>query len=244
MQRKDQLREQLCAAVIAMIALLAAAGARAQTITVNDRSDPGSGSTCTLHEAIKLANASGSTGTCAETGSGAPTINFAAGLASETVTLSSVLPTITASSLTIVGPTNSPSGITIDGASDFQVMIVGSGAVFVLNNLTIADGNSAASNGAGIDNAGTLTVSNCGFSDNMTQEIGPLVGGSENESGATLTVTNSTFAGNSAFASGAIENDRTITVANSTFSQNSATGNERRDQRLQREDDDKWQHLQ
>ena len=75
-------------------------------------------------------------------------------------------------------------------------------------------------NGSGTVNDGTLTVTNSTFSGNSTQFSG---GGIKNN--ATLTVTNSTFSGNSAFNGGGIYNSvaTTLTVTSSTFSENSAS---------------------
>src|SRR5262249_20573575 len=156
--------------------------------------------------------------------------------------------------LTISGPA-SP-GITIDGGSKVQVMQVASVATLNLNNLTIADGyldlnsrhfdgggidnegtlrvtNSTFSankavNGAGIYNVGMLTVTNSNFSGNSVEAVG---GGIYNHAGI-LTVINSTFCGNSGAAigggGGGIATDGTVnaanTVSNSTFCGNSGGG--------------------
>jgi CSLREA domain-containing protein len=75
--------------------------------------------------------------------------------------------------------------------------------------------------GAGIFNNGTLTVTNSTFSGNSATSAG----GGIFSLGGTTTVTNSTFSGNSAnFAGGGIASfGGTLTVTNSTFSGNSAT---------------------
>ncbi len=79
-----------------------------------------------------------------------------------------------------------------------------------LQNMTIIGGNS--SNGGGISNSGTLTVSNSTFSGNSAASIG---GGISND--GTLTVSNSTLSGNSATVGGGILNVGTLTVSNSTL---------------------------
>lgn len=100
--------------------------------------------------------------------------------------------------------------ITISGGNpSFQV---NTGVNFTVQNLTIADGT-------GINNAGTLTVTNSTFSGNNAGNVG--VGGAIWNSG-TLTVTSSTFTSNRAVAGGAISNSGTLTVTNSTFASNSA----------------------
>jgi predicted outer membrane repeat protein len=62
-------------------------------------------------------------------------------------------------------------------------------------------------------------VTNTTFSGNSASEFG---GGIDNK--GTLTVTNSTLAGNSAAGGGGILNDGTLRVTNSTLSGNSASG--------------------
>ena len=167
-----------------------------------------------------------------------------------TITLTSELPAITNTSpgsLTIDG---SGQAITVDGAGMFQIFDISSGTLG-LRFLTLAHGTvigneeGLGAGGAVFNEGGTLTVTNCTFSDN--QSTGSAVGGSGNglpgqggaiyNSGA-LTVTDSTFSGNGATGGagattgvgggegegGAIYNDSAMTVINSTFSANQATG--------------------
>jgi hypothetical protein len=112
-------------------------------------------------------------------------------------------------------------------------------ATLNLNNVSIANGV-AISDGAGIDNAGTLTVADSVFSGNEAEgpgggifnrgvltvtkstfsgNVGDGGGGILNDVGATLTVTGSTFTGNISLhgGAGALSNDGTLTVINSTF---------------------------
>ncbi|MFI5395426.1 MAG: choice-of-anchor Q domain-containing protein [Candidatus Binatia bacterium] len=70
------------------------------------------------------------------------------------------------------------------------------GITFTVQNLTIANGKLVDGAGAGISNGGTLTVTNSTFSGNST--YGDGVGGGIVTFGGTLTITNSTFSGNSA----------------------------------------------
>jgi len=76
--------------------------------------------------------------------------------------------------------------------------------------------------GGAIDSAGTLTISNSTFSGNSAQ----TAGGAIVNRGGTLTISTSTFSGNSApSGGGAIANlDGTLTISNSTFSDNSSGG--------------------
>jgi CSLREA domain-containing protein len=191
------------------------------TITVNSLADPGAKGLCTLRDAITAANTMTATNGCAA-GNGNDTIQFSV---TGTILLTSTLPEITDSQLTINGPA-SP-GITIHGGDKVQGMRVASGAMLNLNKLTIANGNGLSAGvspvcsfppfcgGGGIFNSGTLTVSHSTFSGNST-----FLGGGISNSG-TLTVTHSTFSGNAANHGGGIANQGNLTVANSTFSSNS-----------------------
>ena len=71
-------------------------------------------------------------------------------------------------------------------------------------------GNNAEDEGAGIDNGGTLAVSNSTFAGNTT--LGGPGGGIE--SSGTLTVVNSTLVGNGALEGAGIANEGTATLAN------------------------------
>ena len=228
--------------------------ASTNTITVNNTTDPATTSGngfCTLREAIDNANAKSDTtaGDCAA-GAGTDTINFSV---SGTITLGSGLPAIV-NTLTIDGTGQT---VTIDGASSFGILVVDSLATLNLQFLTLADGKAKGTSGTtggnaeggAISNQGTLTVTNCTFSDNASGWAG---GGIFNDFGAgTLTVTNcifsgntgglsatgagaaidiaqgtgivtnSTFSGNSGYTGGGIFNESTLTVTDSTFSGNS-----------------------
>ena len=117
--------------------------------------------------------------------------------------------------------------VTISGGNSVGVFSVNTGVTFTVQNLTIANGNSAAPDGGAITNRGTLTVTNGTFSDNR----GNFGGGVLNLRG-TVTVTNSTFSGNSAYhvgetyggggGAGIANVSGTVTVASSAFSGNSA----------------------
>jgi hypothetical protein len=149
-------------------------------------------------------------------GKGHDTIQFSV---TGTIKLADTLPEITDVELTINGPP-SP-GITISGGGKVQVMQVASGATLNLKNATIAEGSIffvSLGSGGGIENQGTLTVTNSTFSGNSVDFSG---GGIFNEPRATLTIINSTFSSNTAdLDTGGITNTGTLTVINSTFSGN------------------------
>ena len=195
-------------AVLVTSLLTRPALARAATITVNSLADPNPGTTlCVLRDAITAANTKAAINGC-PAGTGTDTINFSV---SGMIDLGSTLPTITntsPNSLTIDGTGQS---ITISGQNLYRVMEVGvvGPATVKLANLNIANGNGGGSFGGGgiLSNGSTslLTVSNCTFANNNSGFAG---GGIEND-GGTLTVTNSTFSGNSApeGGGGGIQND-------------------------------------
>jgi len=81
------------------------------------------------------------------------------------IALGSSLPDIVSGeTLTIQGPATSAE-ITIDGGGKYQVMVVDSGGTLNIANLTIANGISSPGSfhGGGIVNEGTLTVTNSTF---------------------------------------------------------------------------------
>ncbi len=166
--------------------------------------------TCSLRDAITLANSYGS-----------GDISFASSITStpSTITLGSALPPITATNINITGP--GANLLTISGNKQYEVFNINSGVTASISGLTIANGN--ASSGGGINNAGTLTVSNSAFSGNSAASA--YGGGISN--GGTVTVSNSTFSGNTAgIGGGGISNGSSgiVTVSNSTFSGNTAGG--------------------
>ncbi len=184
-------------------------------ITVNTLSDAISADGfCSLREAITNANNAAQTYTDCAAGTGSDTIVFSV---SGAITLGSSLPAIV-NTLTIDGTGQT---LTVDGADSYGVLSVNSAATLNLNHLAITNGN--ATNGGGIYNDGTLTVTDSTFWGNNAT----YGGGIYNYTSCTLTVTNSTFWDNAAATvGGGIINYGTLTVTNSTFSDNTATTDE------------------
>ena len=213
-------------------------------IIVNSLADgaPANNGQCTLREAIINANGNNQSGStdCAP-GNGADTITFSIGT---TINLTSALPDIT-DSLTINGrlsPTEPLLTVRRDTGGDYRIFNITGGTVS-LNGLTIANGK--ADNGGGVlSNAATLNLNDCYLTGNTATEYG---GGfsidsgtatltdctvSENTAGiagggggaffgAKFTVSGSTFSGNSARNSSALELEGvTATITNSTISGN------------------------
>ncbi|HTY56777.1 MAG TPA: choice-of-anchor Q domain-containing protein, partial [Candidatus Binataceae bacterium] len=194
-------------------------------IIVDNLSDSIVAGHCTLREAINNANNPNvpdtSGGDCAVPTTSITTIDFSV---SGPLTLASTLPAIangSGGSLTIDG---SGQTVTISGANQYQVIVVNAHATLNLNQLTIANGSSP-SNGGGIENNGTVGLTNCTFSSNSSTGGD---GGAVDNNGS-LTVTDCTFSNNSAPTGGgdggAIENESTGTmmVTGTTFSSNTAT---------------------
>jgi hypothetical protein len=182
-------------AAVLMLALFSASPALATTRTVTNTNDSGAGS---LRQAILDADAANTD----------DTIMFSV---TGTITLTSGVLEIQ-HSLMISGPGASSLAISGNGAS--RVFMVDSGATVSISGLTIEDGSSFSGTnvGGGIYTFGTLSVTNCTFSNNSA--VGG--GGLGTEPGSTVTVTNCTFSGNSADYGGGIINYATMTVTNST----------------------------
>lgn len=127
-----------------------------------------------------------------------------------TITLNGSALTI-ASSVTIIG--SGASHLAISGNGKIQVFLVNTGVTADISGMTIE--NALGMWGGGIENLGTLTVSDSTLSANSAH----WGGGIWNQ--GTLTVINSTLSGNSATGSngagGGIYNGRTLTVINSTL---------------------------
>jgi hypothetical protein len=85
--------------------------------------------------------------------------------------------------------------------------------------LTVRSGNAGVGGGALTNNGGIVTVSNSTFTGNSAQDLGGAI---DNESG-TLTVVNSTLDHNSADVGGGIYNRGTLWLINSTLTGNTAT---------------------
>lgn len=158
------------------------------------------------------------------------TITFAFTSPCSTILLTSPID-ITADVI-IQGP--GANSLAVSGQNEVQVFDVSSGVTATISGLTIENGFlfDLTQGGAGIDNLGSLTVSDSTMVGNSAYEAhgggqpGPDagLGGGVLNSGA-LTVTNSTLSDNTASAGGGgIYNEGTLTVADSTLSGNSAPG--------------------
>jgi predicted outer membrane repeat protein len=209
-QAKSKSRIIIAAALplifLALLMGVRAGGARAHSTTrvpnsylVTNRDDSGEGS---LQQAILDANAN----------PGPDTIQFDKA-AWGTITLTSGELLIT-DDLTITGPGSSI--VTVTSNHQSRVFHINLNLTVDISGLTISDGS--ADFGAGIENAGTLSLTNVVLSGNTATNSG---GGIYN--GGFLTINNSTLSSNSATSGGGISGSGQITITNSTLSGNTAT---------------------
>jgi hypothetical protein len=161
---------------------------------------------------------------------------------SRTITLSTTLQITTSVTIT------DSQGVTISGNNLVQVLLVNESAstdTVVINGLTLTKGNAgsgggiqiqqgtvtlvgtkitanSAGSGGGVYNQGTLTLSQCGITDNTATD--GFGGGVENVYGATLTLQGSAVTGNiNTFSQGGgLDNAGTLTITGGTFSENQA----------------------
>jgi hypothetical protein len=167
----------------------------------------------TLREAILAANLDVSVDG-SPLGRKADTILFATGQG--VIFLGSQLPLVT-EGLSISGP---GSGVlVVDGNQSSRILEIDRGVSVKISGLTIARGNSGGSDGAGILNRGTLTVTRSRFLDNATARDGGAIANH-----GVLFVDRSFFSGNSALNGGAVLNNHRATVTASTFSSNFTGG--------------------
>jgi len=215
-----------CALLTPVLLFLLAGAAHATELTVNNTTDPASGTasncapananTCSLRDAVAAA------------GDG-DLIGFAVGN-NQTITLTSNAPLAVGLNVTIDGG-NSP-GLTVDGNNATTVFSITGGTVSI-SNLSIAHGQASVTDpyqaagqydGGAIFNASVLTLDQVTIHDNSANARG---GGIYNFTGL-VTMTNSTVSGNSAPDGGGIFNadlvgTTNVAIVNSTITGNSAT---------------------
>src|SRR5262249_50990415 len=134
--------------------------------------------------------------------------------------------TITVTSPLVFTNTTTPEAIqgtgvpnlTISGGNTTQIFKVSPGTTVTLGGLTLSGGS--ADSGAAVDNLGTLTVSGVMLQGNVAATFG---GSILNETGANLTVNNSTFTGDSAAQGGAVYNNGMLTIFSSTLTNNTSS---------------------
>jgi len=148
---------------------------------------PGTGNGCTLREAMNAAN----------TTVGTQDITFAPSLTAggpTTITLLTALPFIS-SDLSITGP--GADLLTVQrssavGTPDFRIFSIGNSRTVSISDLTITNGKGNGA-GGGVNNQGTLTLTNCNVYGNSTTSID---GGGIQNTGVSLTIRNCNIGGN------------------------------------------------
>ena len=219
---------RLLSAVLAGCFFALPAAAPAATFTVDSTSDavdatPGNGTcstagnVCSLRAALQEANAL----------SGADIVAVPAGTYQLTISGSG-------EDLAATGDLDITSPIAVQGASarlttvsettgDRTFQVVSGVAGASLSGMTISGANTAAF-GAGVHNAGTLTIASTAIRGNTSTAAGGGGGGIANFPGGVLTVDRSEISGNTAVNGGGIFNSSaSATVLNSTVSGNSST---------------------
>jgi fibronectin-binding autotransporter adhesin len=189
-------------------------GAFQSTLVVNTTSDSGYGllsppGELSLRQAIGLADFLGGTQTI--------TFDPAAFATAQTIALTGGQLELsgTGGLLTIDGPS---SGLTIDAGENSRVFVVDSGATAAISGLALTGGSVSRGFGAGLENLGTVTVTDCTISGNSDS----LGRGGGLANGGTATLVDCTINGNSAGDGGGVYNNGTVTLTGCTISGNSA----------------------
>lgn len=202
--------------------------AHATTIIVSNTNDNGPGS---LRQALSIANEGD--------------VIDATGISGVIILTSGEL--LVSGSITINGA--GADLLAVDGNATSRVFQITSGHTVTISDVTIRNGHAPGSDGGGILNDATLTITNCTVSDNTAGHGGGAFNagtlsivnctisgntaasgnpaaegaGTYNADASTLTITNSTFSGNAAADyGGACFNFGTLVIANSTLSDNSS----------------------
>ena len=133
------------------------------------------------------------------------------------------LPVITGK-VTIQGSGATIARSSATGTPVFRIFDVASAGSLTLNSVTISNGlaSNGQQGGGGIFNHGTLTITGSTFTGNSAPSSSGTSGGGINNSG-TLNLSTSTFTGNSAQEGGGVFNQKTATITNDTFTSNTAT---------------------
>lgn len=113
--------------------------------------------------------------------------------------------------------------VTIDAGSSNRMFIINSGRTVTMSGLTFTRGSSTT--GGAIQNAGTLNLNSCTFTNNRATGTGINTGGAIQNTG-TLNINGCTFTSNNADDYGGAvynANTGTVTVTNSNFNTNTGT---------------------
>jgi len=182
----------------------------------------------TLREAVSWANASSNLNPINVKTPAPNTILFDtthAFATPQTITLASgpLTLTNTTTPVAITGPSASANAVTISGGGLSGVLSVAAKVKASISYLTITGGSAisvtGAGDGGGIDNFGTLLVTDSTLRNNAAIDGGGIA----NELGGTLTLVGSTVNNNSGTSGGGIYNVGTLLMTNSTVASNTAS---------------------
>jgi CSLREA domain-containing protein len=211
------LRARAGVVLAAWIALVWAPHASSATFTVTRTDDPVPGacdSDCSLREAVRAADA----------GSGSDTIvlpagHFRLGIAGVGEDAAAKGDLDLTKSVTITGA--GARATVVDAMGIDRVFDVASGTTVLISDLTVT-GGTVDGDGGGIQNAGTLTLVHDAVVGNRIP--GTNSGGGISSPGPSLTITQSTVAWNHGYNGGGIAFAHTLTVSDSTIAGNVAGG--------------------
>ncbi len=181
----------------------------------------GSGTSGTLPYVVFLANANANPG-----GNGAE-IRFDSSVfaSPQTITLGATLVlSQTIGPEVIDGP--GAGLVTVSGGGTVGVFQIDSGVTATLSGVTITDGFTTG-DGGGIDNDGSLDISDSSVTNNKATDSADYAGGGGIYNGGTLTISNSSITGNQQegnTAGGGIYNDGTLTISDCSVANNQAPG--------------------
>ena len=198
----------LASMVLGMLAV--ASPAWAETLTVTNKDDSGTGS---LRAAVATAN----------TNSEADTITFDLPEGENTITLTTDQISFTESQKTTVD--GGAGGVTVSGGDATRVFYVDSGGNLSTKRLTISDGSAPTAQGGGIFNrGGVLSIIDSTVSGNSSRWGGGVASLTSLSGMGGTTIENSTISGNTAshIGGGVYNIEGLVTISNSTITNNTA----------------------
>lgn len=191
----------------------------ANNCTTQSSSTSGTDAACSLRDALMKSASLGAASISFDSSK----FSSSNSAATNTVTLGTA-GTMTIPSYTSINGPLAGTGVTVNGSNTYAIFTtVANSARVSINGLTISNGNAGGSSGAGIQNNGALIVANSTFSNDFAPS--GYGGAVELTTGATLSISGSTFTGNTAMQGAAIYDGgaASIKVVECTFSQNNAS---------------------
>ena len=184
--------------------------------TLIDSNNGSCGATCSLRDAINIADTQGNT-----------FIHFAVGLQG-TIQLSSALPPLNRN-VTIEGPGANLLTVQRVSGGDYRIFTIGSGRVVNISGLTISNGKGTSNGGGILNDHSILTLSRCVLSGNTGTNGGGLFNDGSVQGSAIARLESCTLRNNSVtafggaiFSSGASGGSASLDLTNCTIADNSA----------------------